>query len=138
MDFLPRDTLSLQIEIAVFRGSKQQIGELVSDEPVYLLRHGPVEGTEPCFYVSDQHSKLGAYQSSRCISQLLPRLGPPSCIKPSLAGRNSVIPVPLCDIHNLLPEEGWKLPIIVWMVVTGMPVWRQLAAFPEIPGAFLG
>ena len=51
-----------QIPVSVFRRSKQQIGELVGDQPVDLFRHGAVEGTQSRFHVSHPDQQFGADQ----------------------------------------------------------------------------
>ena len=57
------DTLVPKIRVRVLGRRKQQVGELIGQQPVDFLRHGAVEGAQSGFDVADAHSKLGRNQS---------------------------------------------------------------------------
>jgi hypothetical protein len=62
-DLLGRNSLFLKIDVSVLARGKQQICELIGNQPVDFLRHGAVERAQSGFDVAHAHSSLGADQS---------------------------------------------------------------------------
>src|SRR5580658_7775711 len=56
------DALALEILISVWRWCEEQVGELIGNKPVDLLRHLAIEGPQSRLHMSDADSKLCADQ----------------------------------------------------------------------------
>ena len=64
MDLIQRNSLRSQITRRVRFGGKQQVGQLVSQDTVYLLRHSPVATTQSRFHVYDRNTLLNRHQGT--------------------------------------------------------------------------
>src|SRR5437588_9428377 len=53
-----------QIRVAIFRRSKQQIREAVSNNAIHFLRHSAIEGAKPSLNVRYRHKQLRTNQGS--------------------------------------------------------------------------